>query len=204
MPITLYTIVPSRGSIVHWMLEELGQPYSMKVLDGKKEENRQSGYLRINPLGKVPALDHDGVIITEVSAICCYLADRYPQAKLSMPIDDPRRGPYLKWLFFGPSVLEPHALERALKREPPPRGMAGWGDFDLVMDHVAKSVSQSEYLFGSDFSAADVVVGSQLRWGMQFGMFPRRDEFASYVARLERRPALAKVIAAEAKMQERA
>src|SRR5665213_1528669 len=101
--LTLYHISPSRSSIVLWMLEEVGEPYEVVLLDGKNEENRKAAYLAVNPMGKVPALRHNGVVTTEVAAICCYLADRFPKAKLAVPIDDPKRGPYLKWLFFGPS-----------------------------------------------------------------------------------------------------
>src|SRR5262249_38746819 len=105
--LTLYHISPSRSSIVLWMLEELGEPYDVHLLRMQKGENRQSDYLAINPMGKVPAIRHKGVVITECAAICCFLADYYPAAKLNVPIDDPRRGPYLKWLFFGPSCVEP-------------------------------------------------------------------------------------------------
>lgn len=190
MSLTLYTIIPSRGSIAHWMLEEIGEPFDIKVLDLQAGENRQPAYLAVNPMGKVPALDHDGVVITEAAAICCYLADRFPRAGLNVPIDDPRRGPYLKWLFFGPSVIEPVILERALKREPGPRGMVGWGEYDTVMDIVARAVDRGPYLLGEQFTAADVVIGSGLRWGMFTGGIPKRDEFLRYAERLEQRPAL--------------
>lgn len=197
MSLRLYTISPSRGSIAHWMLEEVGQPYEVSRLDSKNGENRKPAYLAINPMGKVPALDHDGVIITEAAAICCYLADRFPQTRLSFEVTDPRRGPYLKWLFFGPSVVEPAIIERALKREPGPRGMVGWGEYDQVVEIVAGAVSKGTYLFGEHFTAADVVIGSGIRWGMHFGSLPKRDEFVSYVQRLEARPALQRVLQQE-------
>ncbi|MFL5000814.1 MAG: glutathione S-transferase N-terminal domain-containing protein, partial [Xanthobacteraceae bacterium] len=101
--LTLYHAAPSRSSIVHWMLEEVGEPYDLHLLSLKAGENRAPQYLAVNPMGKVPALRHGDVVITEAAAICTYLADAFPQRKLNIPIGDPRRGIYLKWLFFGPS-----------------------------------------------------------------------------------------------------
>lgn len=186
----LYHAAPSRSSIVRWMLEELGQPYELHVLDLEKGENRQAPYLSVNPMGKVPALAHDGVVITEAAAICCYLADAFPQAGLAVPIGDPRRGPYLKWLFFGPSCMEPAVSDHLFKREPVRPSAAGWGDYATVMDVLAKAVATGPYLLGEQFTAADVVIGSGLRWGMLFKGVPQRPEFLAYTARLAERPAL--------------
>ena len=118
--LTLYHAAPSRSSIVHWMLEELGEPYDIHLVSFKKGENRQPAFLAINPMGKLPALRHGDVIITEAAAICTYLADEFPKAKLNVPVGDPRRGIYLKWLFFGPSCVEPAITERAYPRKDPP------------------------------------------------------------------------------------
>lgn len=193
--LTLFHIAPSRSSIVHWMLEELGQPYELRVLDYKNGENRGPEYLAINPMGKVPALRHADVIITEAAAICCYLADAYPEAGLGVPLLDRRRGPYLKWLFFGPSCLEPAVTDRMFKREDaPPRSALGWGDFDSVMDVLADALRPGPYLLGEQFTAADVVIGSGLRWGMAVKAIPARPEFVVYAGRLEQRPALKRAI----------
>src|SRR3954451_16046284 len=125
----LYHASPSRSSVVLWMLEELGEPYDIHLLSLQKGENRASDYLAINPMGKVPALQHGDAIITELAAICTYLADAFPQAKLNVPIGDPRRGPYLKWLFFGPSCIEPAMTDRAFPRKEEARaGAVGWRD----------------------------------------------------------------------------
>ncbi|MDC7787653.1 glutathione S-transferase family protein [Rhodoplanes sp. TEM] len=205
MALTLYHIAPSRSSIVRWMLEEIGAPYALHVLSMDKGENRAPDYLAVNPMGKVPALDHDGVVITEVSAICCYLADAFPQAGLAPAIGDPRRGPYLKWLFFGPSCIEPAIIDRAFGRaKEPPRGTLGYGEFDTVMDVVAAAVTPGPYLLGDAFTAADVVVGSQLRWGMMFGLIPQRPEFLPYVERLNARPALQRATALDAALKDKA
>ncbi len=107
----LYHFAPSRSMIARWMLEEVGQPYALHLLDFGKEEHRRPDYLAINPMGKVPALVHKGAVITEAAAICCYLADAFPDARLNVPVGDPRRGPYLRWLFFGPSCLEPAVID---------------------------------------------------------------------------------------------
>jgi glutathione S-transferase len=187
----LYHAAPSRSSIVRWMLEEIGEPYDVHLLDLKTGENRQPGYLAVNPMGKVPALQHGDALITEAAAICLYLADAFPRAGLTVPVGDPRRGPFLKWLFFSPGCLEPAVTDRAFKRaEEPPRGALGYGDFETTMNVVAQAVQPGPYLLGDTFTAADVVIGSTLRWAMMFKLIPERPEFAAYVGRLAERPAL--------------
>ncbi len=201
--LTLYHAAPSRSSIVHWMLEELGEPYDIHLVSFKKGENRQPAYLAINPMGKLPALRHGDVVVTEAAAICTYLADAFPKAGLSVPIGDRRRGIYLKWLFFGPSCVEPAIAERAFPRkEPPPRTALGFGDFDTVMDVLAKGVGAANpYLMGEQFTAADVIIGSGLRWGTMFKLIPERPEFTAYVARLNARPALQRATEKDKKLQ---
>jgi glutathione S-transferase len=198
--LTLYHAVPSRSSIVHWMLEELGQPYNIHLLSLKAGESREPAYLAVNPMGKVPALRHGDVVVTEASAICCYLADEFPQARLNIPVGDPRRGPYLKWLFFSPSCIEPAIVERAFPRkEAAPSTALGFGDFDRVMSVLAQATgAASPYLLGGQFTAADVVIGSALRWGMAFKMIPERPEFVTYVGRLTERPAFKRAVEQDA------
>jgi glutathione S-transferase len=196
MSLKLYHAVPSRSSIARWMLEEVGEPYDIHLLDLNKGENRQPAYLAVNPMGKVPALEHDGVVVTEAAAICAHLADAFPNAGLNVPVGDRRRGPYLKWLFFGPSCVEPAIIDRALPRkEEARRGMLGYGDYDTVMDVLTKAVAGGPYILGDKFTAADVVIGSGLRWGMIFKMVPERPAFTAYVARLAERPALKRALA---------
>jgi glutathione S-transferase len=198
--LTLYHIAPSRSSIVHWMLEEVGEPYDVHLLSMKRGENRAPEYLAVNPMGKVPALRHGDVVITEAAAICTYLADEFPRAGLNVPIGDPRRGTYLKWLFFGPSCIEPAVMDHAYPRkEAAPRPALGYGDYDTMVDVVAKAVAKGPYLLGEQFTAADVVIGSGLRWGTMFKLLPERPEFTAYLARLAQRPALQR---AEAKDKE--
>jgi len=188
--ITLYHAAPSRSSIALWMLEEIGQPYDIKLVTLSKGENQKPEYLAINPMGKVPALKHGDTVITEVAAICTYLADEFPDKKLNIPVGTPRRGEYLKWLFFGPSVIEPAMTDRAFPRKETPRAAAlGWRDFDLVLDIVGKAVAKGPYLMGEQFTAADIVIGSGLRYGMMFKLIPERKEFQDYVGRFAARPA---------------
>ena len=191
----LYHSPPSRSSIAMWMLEELGEPYDIEIVSIKAGDNLKPAYLAINPMGKVPALSDAGVIITENAAICAYLADTYPKAGLAPNIGDPARGPYLKWLFFGPSCFEPAMIDKALNRPAGPRATPGWVDFETTLDVVEKALEQSPYIVGSNFTAADVVMGSNLRWGMMFKMVPERPRFVDYVGRLSARPAMKRQIA---------
>jgi glutathione S-transferase len=188
--LTLYHASPSRSSVVLWMLEEVGEPFDVKLIKLSEGDNLKPDYLAINPMGKVPALKHGDTVITEVAAICTYLADAFPQAKLNVPIGTPRRGVYLKWLFFGPGCLEPAVVDRAAPRkEPARRGILGYGDFDMTMDVVAKAVAKGPWLMDEQFTAADVVIGANVRWGMRFNLLPERKEFVDYAARIAARPA---------------
>ena len=169
----------------------------------RRARTGQPAYLAINPMGKLPALKHGDVVVTEAAATCTYLADAFPKAGLSVPIGDRRRGIYLKWLFFGRSCIEPAIAERAFPRkEPPPRTALGFGDFDTVMDVLAKGVGAANpYLLGEQFTAADVIIGSGLRWGTMFKLIPERPEFAAYLARLNQRPALQRATEKDKKLQ---
>jgi glutathione S-transferase len=200
--LTLYHASPSRSSIVLWMLEEIGEPYDIHLLRLSNGDNLKPDYLGINPMGKVPALKHGDTVITEGAAICTYLADAFPDRKLNVPVGTPRRGVYLKWLFFGPGCMEPAVTDRAAPRKDPPRrAMLGYGEFDTTMDVVAKAVVKGPYIMGDQFTAADVVIGSNIRWGMIFKLIPERPEFTDYAARLAARPAAQR---AEAKDKEMA
>src|SRR5215475_3363845 len=139
--LTLYHAAPSRSSIVHWMLEEVGEPYDIHLISFKKGENLRPEYLAVNPMGKVPALKHGDSVITEAAAICTYLADAFPQAKLNVPLGDPRRGPYLKWLFFGPVCLDTAMIDRWFPRTgDAPRAALGYGDYQTVINVLSDAV----------------------------------------------------------------
>jgi glutathione S-transferase len=188
--LTLYHAAPSRSSIALWMLEEVGEPFDIHLLSFKKGETRAADYLKVNPMGKVPALKHGDVVVTEAAAICTYLADAFPQAKLNVPVGDPRRGPYLKWLFFGPTCVEAAIMDRSFPRTgEPPRQALGYGDHESVMNVLSEAVQKGPYLMGEQFTAADVVIGSGIRWGMMFKGVPERPEFVAYAGRVAERPA---------------
>jgi glutathione S-transferase len=200
--LTLYHALQSRSAIARWMLEELGEPYDIHLLSLKKGENRAPAYLAVNPMGKVPAIRHGDTVVTEVAAICCYLADEFPRAGLNIPVGDARRGTYLKWLFFAPGCIEPAVLEHAFPRkDPPSRSTLGFGDFNAVMDVLAQATAEaSPWLLGEQFTAADVAIGAQLRFGLMFKLIPERPEFTAYVARLNERPALKRAMEKDAKL----
>jgi glutathione S-transferase len=191
----LYHASPSRSSVARWMLEEVGEPYEIELLNLKEGDQRKPSYLAINPMGKVPTLRHGDTVISEVAAICCYLADAYPAAQLAPALDDARRGPYLKWLFFGPSCLEPAMIDKALDRPAAPRSTAGWADYDTVIEVLRGAVADTPYLLGEQFTAADVVIGAGIRFGMLFKMLPELPEFVAYAQRLGARPALQRQLA---------
>lgn len=185
----------SRSNIVSWMLEELGIPYEIKAISLDRNEQKRPEYLAVNPMGKVPAIEHKGVVITEAAAICAYLAEEFPAAKLNVPVGDARRGPYLKWLFFGPSCLEQAIIDRLHNRAPAPARSSSYGEYDTVMDTIAAAVATGPFLVGAQFTAADVVLGSGLQWGTFMKAVPTRPEFTVYLARLQQRPALQRAFA---------
>ncbi|HUN90679.1 MAG TPA: glutathione S-transferase family protein [Burkholderiaceae bacterium] len=189
--LVFYTHPMSRGRIARWMLEEVGQPYRTEVLD-YATTMKAPAYLAVNPMGKVPALRHGGVVVTEAPAICAYLADAFPQAGLAPPPGDRARGPYYRWLFFAAGPIEAAATNKALGVAEPPierQRMLGYGSLQRVLDTIESALQDGEYLAGGRFSAADLYLGSHLGWGMQFGTIDRRPTFVDYVAKLRSRPA---------------
>ena len=188
MTLTFYTNPMSRGRIVRWMLEELGEPYET-VLLGYASSMKAPDYLAINSMGKVPAIVHDGRVVTEGAAICAYLADTFAQAGLAPAADE--RADYYRWMFFAAGPVEAAVTNRSLGVEVPAdkRGMVGYGDLDAVVDTLEQAVTAHDYLAGDRFTAADVYAGSQVIWGAMFGSLPKRDAFDAYIARVTQRPA---------------
>ena len=188
--LVFYTHPMSRGRIARWMLEEVGQPYRTEVLDYASTMKGEA-YLAINPMGKVPAIVHGDVVVTECAAICAYLADAFPAAALAPAPGSRARGEWYRWLFFGAGPLEAattnHALGVAVPDER--RGMVGYGSLAMVVDTLDRWVAGHGYLAGGQFSAADVYLGSQIGWGMQFGTIEQRPALAQYVGRILMRPA---------------
>ena len=191
--LVFYTNPRSRGRIVRWMLEEIGQPYRTEVLD-YGTTMKAPAYLAINPMGKVPALRHGDMVVTEAAAICAYLADAFPQAGLAPPHGDRLRGPYYRWLFFAAGPVEAAVSNKAFGFVVPPEreGTIGYGSFQRVMDTLEQAVSGGNYLVGDKFSAADVYAGSQIGFGLMFKTFEPRPAFQHYWQRISARPAYAR------------
>jgi glutathione S-transferase len=179
----------SRAAMTRALLEELGAEYETCVIDFRRDEQHSAEYRAINPMGKVPAIRHDGVVVTETVAIYIYLADLYRDAGLAPAFDDPRRGAYLRWLVFYAACFEPAVADRAMKRDPGPRAMSPYGDFDSVLKTITDAIADGPWLLGGRFSAADVLWGNALRWMTGFGMVEATPSIKQYVERVMARPA---------------
>lgn len=197
---TLFHAIRSRSGAARILLEELGIDYDLQVLDLQRNEQRSPAYLAVNPMGKVPAILDDGVLVTEQPAIFIYLADRYPQAGLAPGLDDPLRGPWLRWLAFYGSSLEPAVIDLAMKREPAQPGFCPYGDYDTMLATVTAQLRAGPWLLGERFSAADILWGSGLGWMTDFGLVPKLPEIMAYVERLRARPAARKAMADDASL----
>jgi glutathione S-transferase len=198
--VTLYHAPNSRSASARVLLEELGVPYELSVINMKAGEQRQPAYLAINPMGKVPAVKHGDALITEQVAIFLYLADLFPEAGLAPPLGDPSRGPYLRWLVYYGSCFEPAVVDRALKRDPAPLAMCPYGDFDTMLSTLSGQLAKGPYMLGERFSAADVLWASGLTWITAFKLIPERPEIMSYIARFNARPAPVAVKARDAEL----
>lgn len=181
----------SRSSMVHWMLEEVGAPYRVVDMPWETQATRQPEFLAVNPMGKIPTIQHRGVTVTETAAIIAYLADAFPQAGLAPEPGSAERGTYYRWLFFGAGPLEAATSNKAMGWEAPPerQRMMGYGSYAQAMEVLERALDGRDYLDGQAFSAADLYIGSQLGWLMGFGVIEKRPAFEAYVTRLQQRPA---------------
>ena len=190
--IIFYHNPQSRAQMAHWMLEEVGAPYRTILIDFEKGENRTPEFLAINPMGKLPTIIHRDTVVTETGAIIAYLADAFPEAGLAPPPGDPKRGTWLRWLFFGAGCFEPALLDRMTARPMPERkGMIGYGSYEEVIAAFQKMLDPGPYILGEKFSAADVYIGAEISWAMMFGApgLKGNPVFDAYVARVTDRPA---------------
>jgi glutathione S-transferase len=188
--LTLHYAPQTRAFGVLALLEELGAPHELHVLDLKAGEARAPEYLALNPLGKVPVLSDGGAIVSEQVAIFLHLADRFPEAGLAPAIGDAARGPYLRWMLFYAGAFEPAVVDRAMQREPASRAMSPYGSFDEAVEMVRAVLARGLWILGDRFSAADILWGTALDWTMRFGIVPRLAEFESHAARVAERPAM--------------
>jgi glutathione S-transferase len=196
LPLVHYHAPNTRSTSIRWLFEELGlPPHELKLLNLSKGDHKTPSYMAVNPMGKVPTLVHSGTVITEAAAIAMYLADLFPDAGLAPKVNETARGTYLRWIVFNQAAVEPAVTDLALKREPGSPAMMSYGTYDATIDALTGALSKGPYILGDKFSAADVVVGSGVRWMLLFKLLPQRSEFTSYAERLSRRPALQRALA---------
>lgn len=190
--LTFYTNPMSRGQIVRWMLEEVGEPYEQVLLD-YGTTMKAPDYLAVNPMGKVPAIKHGDVVVTEAAAICAYLADAFPEKGLA-PANAADRGDYFRWMFFAAGPVEQAITNKSMGFEVPSDKamMAGYGSYDSAVSALENAVKGKAFVAGNRFSAADVYVGSQIDWGLAFGTLPKSAVFESYIAPIRERDAYKK------------
>jgi glutathione S-transferase len=198
--VTLYHSPNTRSSGALILLEELGVPYDLHVLNMKAGEQRGAAYLVVNPMGKVPAVKHGDAVITEQGAVFIYLADLYPEAGLAPAIGDPLRGPYLRWLVYYGSSFEPAVVDRAMKRDAASAAMSPYGDYDTMLKTLTDQLAKGPYLLGERFTAADVLWGNALGWTTRFKIVPELPVIMDYVARVGARPAVARARAKDAEL----
>jgi glutathione S-transferase len=193
--VVLYYNPMSRARIAHWMLEEAGAPYRLELVNFEKGEHKKPEFLGVNPMGKLPALAHHGVVVTEAAAICAYLADAFPAAGLAPAPTSPERGIYYRWFFFGAGCVDPAILDKMTGRPPTPRpGANGYGCYEDTMNTLEKALSVGPFILGDRFSAVDVYIGSQLRFGiLMMKAVEPRPVFSAYLERLTERPAVKRI-----------
>ena len=188
----------STGALI--LLEELGAPFHLHLVNMKAGEQRQAAYLSINPMGKVPAITHGDALVTEQVAVFLYLADLFPQAGLAPPIGDPLRGPYLRWTAFYGSCFEPALIDKSQKREPATPSMSPYSDYDTMLKTLTDQLGKGSYLLGERFSAADVLWGTALSWTVMFDLVPELPVIKAYMARVNTRPAVLRARARDAEL----
>ena len=183
-----YTNPQSRGRIVRWMLEEIGQPYETEIISYEQMKNER--YLAVNPMGKVPAIKHGGHVVTECAAICAYLADVFSSVGLAPREDE--KADYYRWLFYAAGPVEQAVTNHAAGFDPAPEQarMFGYGSYDKLVAVLDELFSLRDYVCGDRFTAADVYLGSAIMWGTQFGTLPQRESFNRYAGRLKAREQL--------------
>lgn len=198
--ITLYYSPQTRATGTRVLLEELGAPYDLHVLNMKAGEQRQPAYLAVNPLGKVPAIRHGEVLVTEQVAIYVYLADLFPEAGLTPALDDVRRGPYLRWIAYYGASFEPALIDKFMNHPPAPVAQSPYSDYESMLGALEAQLSEGPYLLGERLTAADILWGVAFSWTMMFGLVPKKDVFVRYAERITSRPAFQRISAADDEM----
>lgn len=200
--LTFFHAPQSRSGGTLALLEELGADYDLQLLDLKAERSRE--FLALNPLGKVPAIRHDGAVVTEQPAVMLYLADLFPERGLAPPLGDSLRGPYLRWMVFYGSCFEPALVDRSLQREPAPHMTSPYGTWQEVLDAIVTQLTPGPWLLGERFTAADVLWGTALDWTTRFNLVPESPPVRAYIDRVRARPAMQRAAARDAALATRA
>lgn len=188
--VTLFYAPRTRASGTLALLEALQADYVIHMLDLKARTQRDPAYLAVNPMGKVPALRHGDAVVTEQVAVTIYLADLYADRGLAPSLDDPLRGPYLRWIAFYGSCFEPALIDRSMERDAGDPTGSGYGSYDIVMETLGAQLAAGPWLLGDRFTAADVLWGTALKWTLQFGLVPDRPVFRGYADRVAAEPAM--------------
>ncbi|WP_175901207.1 glutathione S-transferase family protein [Burkholderia seminalis] len=194
----LYHSPRSRSAGARMLLEELNADYELHAFDLSAGQHREPAYRAINPLGKVPALRHGDVVVTEQAAVYLYAAELYPEAGLAPAPGDPLRGSYLRWMVFYGSCFEPAIVDRSMNRPPAAYSTSPYGDFDTVVDTIGAQLANGPYLLGERFTAADVLWASALNWITMFKLMPETPAVRRYLDRVLARPAIQRAQAADA------
>jgi glutathione S-transferase len=198
--ITLYYSPQTRATGTRVLLEELGAPYDLHVLNMKAGEQRRPAYLAVNPLGKVPAIRHGEALITEQVAIYIYLADLFPEAGLTPALDDIKRGPYLRWIAYYGASFEPALIDKFMNHPSAPVTQSPYSDYESMLGALEAQLSKGPYLLGDRLSAADILWGVAFSWTMMFGLVPKKDVFERYAERITSRPTFQRINAADDEM----
>jgi len=198
--ITLFYCPQTRATGTRFILEELGLPYDLHVMNRNRGVNHQPAYLAINPLGKVPAIQHRGTIVTEQAAICLYLAELVPGNTWAPVIGDPMRGTYLRFAMFYHACFEPALIDLSLKRDPAPRSQSPYGDYAEVIAILEDQLTRNSFIAGDTITALDLLWGTAFHWTMMFGLVPEKAVFRDYCAMITDRPSYVRIGAEDDKM----
>lgn len=198
--ITLFHSPQTRSTSALNLLEELKAPYQLHALNMKAGQHRESAYLAINPMGKVPAIRHGDALITEQVAIGIYLADLFPEAGITPAIGDALRGPYLRWYVFYAACFEPALVDKAMKREAGAIAMSPYGDFDMTVKTLVRQLERGPWLLGESFTALDVLWGTALTWMTGFGLLDPVPSIKAYIDHWNARPSVKKVAEIDAQL----
>jgi glutathione S-transferase len=198
--ITLYYSPQTRASGSRFILEELGAPYDLHVLNMKAGEQRQPPFLAINPLGKVPTIRHGEAIVTEQVAIALYLGDLFPEAGLTPALTDALRGPYLRWMVYYAACFEPALIDKWHQRLEGDKSQSVYGDYPTMIGAVEAQLARGPYILGERRTVADLLWGIALDWTIRFGLVERTPVIGAFVDRVTDRPSFRAISAEDALM----